>query len=81
MRNHIAFKFLAVFLAALSLFAALGSGIGIFVFTAAGLYEESVEELYEENMESTRRHFAVNLAHRYASLELGNLPEEYLDRY
>ena len=81
MKHSIPMKFLAVFLASLALFSALASGTGILVLTAGDLYENSVEELYEENMASTRRNFAVNLVHRYASLNLGKLPEDYLNQY
>jgi len=81
MKHHIAVKFIAVLLAALSLFFAIASGAGIVVLAAGDLYENSVDDLYEENMASTRRHFAVNLVHRYASLNLGNLPEDYLNQY
>ena len=81
MKYHISVKFIAILLAALCLFTALGSGIGIFTLTALNLYENSVDDLYEENMASTRQNFAVNLVHRYASLNLGNLPEDYLNQY
>ena len=81
MRNHIAIKFVAIFLAALSLFVAVGSGAGIIALTASDLYNNSVDSLYDEQMASTRRTFAVNLAHRYASTHLGNCSESYLDTY
>ena len=81
MKNSIAMKFLAVLLASLALFSALASGAGILVMTAGDLYDNSVEDLYESNMASTRRNFAVNLVHRYASLNLGHLPEDYLNQY
>lgn len=81
MKYHIVVKFFAVFLAALTLLTALGSAIGIICLASGNLYEKSVDELYEEQMSSTRRSFAVNLAHRYASLVLGGCPEAYLDEY
>ena len=81
MKHHIAVKFIAVALAALSLFFVLASGAGILVLTAGDLYENSVDQLYEDNMSSVRQNFAVNLVHRYASLTLGNLPEDYLNQY
>ncbi len=81
MRYHISVKFLAIALAALSLFAAVGSAVGVIALATMDLYETSVDELYEEEMASVRRSFAVNLAHRYASLELGHIPEEYLSEY
>ena len=81
MKHSIAIKFLAFLLASLALFSALASGAGILVMTAGDLYENSVEDLYENNMATIRQHFAVNLVHRYASLNLGNLPEDYLNQY
>ncbi len=81
MKNHIAIKFLAILLAALSLLTAVGSAVGILVLTTAGLYDRTVAQMREEEMEAVRRDYAVNLVHRYASLNLGNLPEQYLDDY
>ena len=74
-------KFIAILLAALSLFAAVGSAVCVIGLASYDLYDNSVEELYEEQMSSTRRNFAVNLAHRYASTHLGNCPESFLDEY
>ena len=81
MRHSIAVKFIALCLAALSLLALLGSAAGIVGLAAMGLYEESVEEQYNESMQATRQDFAVRLLHRYACLELGKLPEQYLNDY
>ena len=81
MRHHISVKFIAILLAALSLFAAVGSAVCVIGLASYDLYDNSVEELYEEQMSSTRRNFAVNLAHRYASTHLGNCPESFLDEY
>ena len=81
MKYHISVKFIAIFLASLALLSVLGSAAGIICLTSANLYSQSVDELYDEQMESIRRNFAVNLAHRYASLTLGNCPESYLDQY
>ena len=81
MKHHIAVKFIAVFLATLSLFAAAASAIGVISLASLDLYEDSVDKLYEENMAAVRREFSVNLVHRYATLELGNIPENYLQAY
>ena len=81
MRYHISLKFIAILLAAVTLLGVVGSAVGIICLTSANLYNESVDELYEEQMASTRRSFAVNIAHRYASLYLGNCPESYLNEY
>ena len=77
MKHHIAVKFIAVVLATISLFTLIASGIGIISLTAADLYKRSVDELYEENMFSTRQNLAVHLVHQYATVKLGQLPESY----
>ena len=81
MKHHVAVKFIAIVLAALALLGALSSAAGILVLMGFDLYNESVDELYEQQTTSERRAFAVNLAHRYASLNLGHCPEEYLYAY
>ena len=81
MRHSIAVKFIALCLAALSLLVCVGSAAGIIGLAAMDLYEDSVEERYNESMHSIRQNFAVNLAHRYASLNLGKLPDQYLNDY
>ena len=81
MKHHVAVKFIAIVLAALALLGALSSAAGILVLMGFDLYNESVDELYEQQTASERRAFAVNLAHRYASLNLGHCPEEYLYAY
>ena len=81
MKHHIAIKFIAVLLAAAALLGAVGSAVGIVALAGNDLYSQSVDELYEANMEGTLRQFAVNLAHRYASLNLGGISSFYLDDY
>ena len=81
MKHSIGLKFVAVLLAVLTLTVVLSSTAGIAVLAATGLYDRSVEELYEERMDEVCREYAVNLVHRYASLNLGNIPEGYLDEY
>ncbi len=81
MRNHIAVKFVAIALAALALLTAVSSAAGVICLTSLDLYDRSVAEYQEEQYEGQRREFAVNLAHRYASLRLGGLPEAFLEEY
>ena len=81
MRHSIAVKFIALCLAALSLLAVLGSAGGIIGLAASDLYDNSYDEYYSNSMHSTRQEYAVNLVHRYVSLNLGNLPEQYLNEY
>ena len=81
MRHSIAVKFIALCLAALSLLAVLGSAGGILGLACLDLYEDSFDEYYSSVTHNTRQDFAVNLVHRYASLALGKLPEQYLNDY
>ena len=81
MKHHIGFKFLAILLATFALLVAIGSSVGIAYLVRYNMYQKSFDQVYEEEMAGTRRDFAVNLAHRYASLELGGLSELYLLSY
>ena len=81
MRHSIAVKFIALCLAALSLLALLGSAAGIVGLAASDLYDKPYDEYYNESMHATRQGYAVNLVHRYVSLNLGHLPEQYLNDY
>ena len=81
MRHSIAVKFIALCLAALCLLALLGSTAGIIGLAATDLYDNSYDEYYNDSMHATRQNYAVNLVHRYVSLNLGNLPEQYLNDY
>lgn len=81
MKYHISLKFIAVALASLCLLSSLASGIGILALAANDLYENSLEDLHEADMAQQRQELAVNLVHRYASLELAGLPEAYLNSY
>ena len=78
MRNHIAFKFLAVLLATLTLFGILCSVGGIFIFTAADLYEHTPQERLEEERQGLGSMFASLLAENYANENLGSCPVELL---
>ena len=80
-RYSIAVKFITLCLAALCLLCAVGSGLGILFLTVEDLYEKPFDDYYSDAKHSTRQEFAVQLIHRYVSLNLGNLPEEYLNNY
>ena len=81
MRRSIPVKFIALCLAALCLLSAVGSGLGILFLTVEDLYEKPFDDYYSDANHNTRQEFAVQLIHRYVSLNLGNLPEEYLNDY
>ena len=82
MKNHIAFKFLAVLLASLFLLSAAVSAAGIIALAALDLDPgQSVEQRFEEEMEHRWSSSADDIARRYASLTLGNAPERLVDNW
>ena len=81
MKYHWSTKLTAFIIATVFLLAAVSSGIGIACLAATGLYSQSIEEVIDRNIANQTHQFAVNLAHRYASMELGGIPEIYLEQY
>ena len=82
MKNHIAFKFLAVLLASLFLLSAAVSAAGIIALAALDLDPgQTVEQRFEEKMEHRWSSSADDIARRYASLTLGNAPERLVDNW
>ena len=75
MKNHIALKFIALFLCAVSLLGAVGSGLFIYGMTALDLYDKSVDQVYAEQVEHNGRSMANTMALTYASSVLGGCPE------
>ena len=76
MKNHVAVKFIAVFLCAATLLGALGSGLGIVALTSGNLYDKTVDQVYEERIRDDGQHFAEAVARQYASTSLGGMPNE-----
>ena len=81
MKNHIVFKFIAVFLCAASLLGAVASGVGMFAMTETGLYDRHVEDVYVEYLESDAYALASEAAVRYAAMNLGGCTTELADSY
>ena len=81
MKNHIAFKFTAVVLAALMLMTAIASGFGIALLSSYDLYNRTVDQGYEETLRDIRDNFAQSLIFRYASVELGGCSTPLIDDY
>ena len=75
MRNHIVFKFLAIVLCAAALLSAVAGGVGIFAMTELGLYERTVDELYEEQLKNYALNYGINRWERYAARNLGGANE------
>ncbi|MDD5863059.1 MAG: histidine kinase dimerization/phospho-acceptor domain-containing protein [Firmicutes bacterium] len=76
MRYNIAFKFLAVALCALMLLTAAASGLGIVALMEQGLFDKTVAELREEEIQSHGQYFAIQTATHYAESQLGGWPAE-----
>ena len=74
MKHSIAVKFVAFLIAAFSLVAAFGGGVGIVAMESAGLYVNGLDALQDreyKNISSTVAHDYVEL---YAVEQFGNLP-------
>ena len=81
MKYHWSTKLTAFIIATVFLLAAVSSGIGIACLAVTGLYSQSLEEVIDQQITNETHSFAVNLAHRYASTELGGIPQIYLEQY
>ena len=82
MRNNIIFKFIAVLLCAAALLGAVGSAAGIIALTEADLYNRSVEEMREDELQIHGQMLAQQVALHYASTVLGGIPEQvWEDQY
>ena len=81
MKNHIVFKFLAMILCAAFLLGAVGSGAGIILMTEMDLYNRTVDEAYEEQLESYALSYAMHVSEIYASQDLGNAGNSLVHSY
>ena len=81
MKYHIALKFLAVLLCAVSLLSCLGAIVGIAVMEQQDLYEEDLEQLLRDAKEKTLQLIAHDLAMRYASDYLGGCDQNAVLNY
>ena len=78
MKNHIAIKFIAIVLCAASLLGAVGGAVGVFALTEMDLYSKTVDQVYQERIQSAGENLAYSVAMNYASGTLGGCPEEML---
>ena len=81
MKHHIAVKCAAFLLAMVCLLGALFSGVGIGVLINMDLYDDTLDEAYAIQMWAQRRELASDLTYAYATLKLGEIPEEYFRQY
>ena len=73
MKHSVIVKFLAIFLAALSLMAAVAGATGIVAMEEAGLYVKGLEELQEQELENRAQSLANSYATLHAVDTYGNL--------
>lgn len=81
MKNHIAFKFLAIVLAACCLLVCVASGVVVSILIRVGLYDNSVDELQQRRMREVLDSVAEQVAARYAAANLSNCPAQFIDHY
>lgn len=81
MKNHIAFKFLAILLCTFGLLSTLSGAIGIILMTEFSLYDYTPEEIVQEHAESLTDHLAYRVAVKYANESLGDCSEDLLSSY
>ena len=78
MKNSTAVKFIAFLLCALSLVAAVGSGAGVVLTEAFGLYQKPVETVERERQTDMAEELAWYHAQVYAADSLSNCPWDIL---
>ena len=81
MKNHIALKFIAILLCALTLLTAILSVVGIAVLSSQELYEQDPQELYREDQQAIYNRVAREIARNYASQTLGGCDQALIDAY
>lgn len=82
MRNHLAFKFLAVLVCSLALLSCLGCTVSLVVLAGMGINDNyTVEDAYRSETAGLHQWTAHSIAQRYASSALGGCPEELVDAY
>ena len=78
MKHSIAVKFIAFLLCAVSLVAAVGSGAGIVLTEACGLYSDTLENKLEEERERMANELAWYYSRQYAAETMSNCPWEII---
>ena len=84
MKNHLAFKFLAIILCALSLLTVVGGAVCVYSFVDMGLYSNSLEDLQDKQMSDDLRALAERMAVYYATKQTectGAFLESYFAEY
>ncbi len=80
MKDHLAFKFLAIILCACALLVSVGSVVGIVGFVGIGLYSNSLEDLQDKQMSDDLGALAERTAKYYATRQT-ECTEAFLNGY
>lgn len=81
MKNHLAFKFLAILLCAASLFTVLACTVGIFSFLRIGLYSNTLKDLQDKQMSDDLGALAERIAAYYTTTAKTDCTTQFLDAY
>ncbi len=76
MRNHIAFKFIALLLCAATLALSLGCGAAVFVLGEMGLFSGSIEDMREDRLMLASEDLCRYFVTQYVWENLSDLPRE-----
>lgn len=81
MKNHIAFKFIAILLCACCLLVTAAGALGVVFLTGCDLYDRTPEIFFQDAKESRVWQLAHSVAQKYAAVNLGNCPESLAEQY
>ena len=79
MKHNIVFKFLAIILCAASLLGMVCSAGAVVVLTEMGLYDRTVEQVRQEQVQNISLSLAQSVAQEYSAKELGGCPTALLE--
>ena len=81
MHNHFAVKFLALVLTVLLLCTCAVTGIGILALNESGLYRQSVEEAYLEQLRQYAQDYGTDILNRSLSQDLGGADPQMTEAF
>ena len=81
MKNHLAFKFLAILLCAACLLSVVACTVGIFSFLKIGLYNNTLEDLQDKQMSDDLGALAERIAAYYTTTAKTDCTTQFLDAY
>ena len=79
MKDHIAFKFIAIVLCAATLALSIGCGAAVAVLAGNGLFDQGIDQMRQDRLNDACWDMAYYLADSYVLEHLTNCPEDVLD--